>query len=193
MQKKVKQKQRGKSEGSARSRTHSSSARGAWMFFNQHQAAVIGSAAARIIPGDEADPGASEAGVVVYIDRALAGAYADHQAAYRRGITALDSYAQLQFGRAFVELTAANQDQLLQDMEQEKVSGFTNPSALEFFNLLHQHTIEGMFSDPVYGGNRDAVGWKLIGFPGAQYGYSAEEMQASADLSSKRIVTLEDL
>jgi len=50
-----------------------------------------------------------------------------------------------------------------------------------------------MFSGPVYGGNKGAAGWKLIGFPGAQYAYSAEEMRADADLSRKQIVTLKDL
>ena len=50
----------------------------------------------------------------------------------------------------------------------------------EFFGAVRLHTIEGMFCDPMYGGNRDCVGWKLIGFPGAQWGYSAEQMQLSA-------------
>jgi gluconate 2-dehydrogenase gamma chain len=193
MQKEHKGKQRGKSASLGRPDSHPHSAPAAWLFFNQSQAAIVESAAARIIPGDEADPGAREAGAVRYIDRALAGAYADHQGAYRRGTRDLDSYAKLQFGTGFIELTVAHQDRILQDMEQGKASGFTSPTPLEFFNLLHQHTIEGMFSDPVYGGNRDAVGWKLIGFPGAQYGYSAEEMKATADLSRKRIVTLEAL
>ena len=181
----------GKSRGFAQTHKHSES--GALMFFSPYQAAVVEAAAARIIPGNENDPGAREAGVVDYIDRALAGVYADHQGVYRRGISAMDSYAGRKFRKSFIELTEVQQDQVLQDMEEGKATEFTHPSALEFFNLLLQHTIEGMFSDPVYGGNRDAVGWKLIGFPGAQYAYNADEMQADADLSRKRIVTLKDL
>ena len=166
---------------------------GALIFFSPYQAAVVEAATARIIPGDENDPGAREAGVVQYIDRALAGAYAEHQGVYRHGIRAMDSYAERKFRKNFLELTEVQQDQVLQDMEQGKAAGFTHPSAREFFTLLHQHTIEGMFSDPVYGGNKGAAGWKLIGFPGAQYAYSAEEMRADADLSKKQIVTLKDL
>jgi gluconate 2-dehydrogenase gamma chain len=181
----------GKERGFAQPHKHSGSR--ALMFFSPYQAAVVETAAARIIPGDEQDPGAREAGVVQYIDRALAGAYADHQGVYRRGISAMDSYAERKFRKNFIELTEVQQDQILQDMEQGKAVGFTSPSALEFFTTLYQHTLEGMFSDPVYGGNKGAAGWKLIGFPGAQYAYSAEEMQANADLSRKQIVTLQDL
>ena len=53
-----------------------------------------------------------------------------------------------------------------------------------FFAMVWAHTIEGLLCDPAYGGNRDGVGWKLIGFPGAQYGYGAEEMRYGADLTT---------
>jgi gluconate 2-dehydrogenase gamma chain len=181
----------GKSRSFAQTHEHSES--GALIFFSPYQAAVVEAATARIIPGDANDPGAREAGVVHYIDGALAGAYAEHQGVYRHGISAMDSYAERKFRKNFLELTEVQQDQVLRDMEQGKAAGFTHPSALEFFTLLHQHTIEGMFSDPVYGGNKGAAGWKLIGFPGAQYAYSTEEMRADADLSKKQVVTLKDL
>ena len=59
--------------------------------------------------------------------------------------------------------------------------------------MVWAHTIEGLLCDPAYGGNRDGVGWKLIGFPGAQYGYSAEEMRYGADLTTKPLMTLADI
>ena len=77
-------------------------------------------------------------------------------------------------------------------MERGEVRGFGEGSE-NFFTMVWSHTVEGMFSDPAYGGNRNAVGWKLIGFPGAQYGYSGEEMRYGADLSGKRILTLVDI
>jgi gluconate 2-dehydrogenase gamma chain len=185
----------GKEEGFAQPHKHSDKhpESRALVFFNPYQAAVVEAATARIIPGNEQDPGAREAEVVRYIDRALAGPYADHQGVYRRGISAMDGYAERKFRKNFIELTETQQDQLLQEMERGKAGGFTHPSAPEFFAVLYQHTLEGMFSDPIYGGNKGAVGWKLIGFPGAQYAYSAEEMRADADLSTKQIVTLQDL
>ena len=53
-------------------------------------------------------------------------------------------------------------------LEQGKATGFTWPTAQAFFNTLRTHTMEGMFADPIYGGNKDFAGWRLVGFPGAQ-------------------------
>ena len=53
-------------------------------------------------------------------------------------------------------------------LEQGKATGFTWPTPQAFFNTLRTHTMEGMFADPVYGGNKDFAGWRLVGFPGAQ-------------------------
>jgi gluconate 2-dehydrogenase gamma chain len=165
----------------------------ALMFFNPYQAAVIDAATARIIPGDANDPGAREAGVVHYIDMALAGVYADCRTVYRRGISSIDTYARRKLRKRFIDLNESEQDQILKDIEKGNARGFTYRTASDFFALLYQHTIEGMFSDPVYGGNTHAVGWKLLGFPGVQYGYAAEEMRADADLSKKQILSLKDL
>jgi gluconate 2-dehydrogenase gamma chain len=63
----------------------------------------------------------------------------------------------------------------------------------EFFGAVRLHTIEGMFCDPMYGGNRNAIGWKLIGFPGAQWGYSAEQMRLGFDATTIPVKTLADL
>ena len=59
--------------------------------------------------------------------------------------------------------------------------------------MVWAHTIEGLLCDPAYGGNKGAAGWKLIGFPGAQYGYTAEQMQYGADLTKLPIMTLADI
>jgi gluconate 2-dehydrogenase gamma chain len=118
---------------------------------------------------------------------------------YRLGIAGMDSYAQQQYGKSFAILTSDQQDQILKDMEAGKPDTFDGASiqqvatqssvtgvelagrhpsdanltlgARAFFNLLLSHVIAGFFSDPVHGGNRDMIGWKLIGFPGAQMGY----------------------
>ena len=73
-------------------------------------------------------------------------------------------------GQTFAQLDAGKQDQLLKQLETGKID-LAGVSAQGFFALLWQNTVEGFFCDPIYGGNRDMVGWKLIGFPGARYDY----------------------
>jgi gluconate 2-dehydrogenase gamma chain len=147
-------------------------------FFGRRQAATVQALAARIIPTDELGPGAREAGVIHYIDQALAGPYARDQTAYLRGLAALDAYCREQFGTDFVSLAPDQQDQVLADLEAGRASGFTVPSAQEFFTLVWRHTMEGFFCDPMYGGNQDFIGWKLVGFPGPVGFYTPEEMVA---------------
>ena len=137
-------------------------------FFNQDQAATIAAFTERLMPGAPGKPGANEAGVLNYIDLALAGAYADLQDFYRRGLEQLDAYSEQEHKRPFARLDAAAQDQVIAALEAGKAGGFTWPTAQEFFNTVRTHTMEGMFADPIYGGNRDFAGWRLVGFPGAQ-------------------------
>lgn len=98
------------------------------------------------------------------------------QELYRRGIEFLDAYAQSQFEGAFVDLTAEQQDQILTDMNEGNATGFEGPSGKAFFTQLRNDTIEGMFGDPMYGGNRDLVGWTLLGYPGAQRFYTPADI-----------------
>jgi gluconate 2-dehydrogenase gamma chain len=99
------------------------------------------------------------------------------QDVYRNGLAYVDAYSQSQYQKDFIELTADQQDQVLTDMESDKATGFSGPGAKAFFTQLRNDTIEGMFSDPMYGGNRDMVGWKLIGYPGAQRTYSPDDLK----------------
>src|SRR5206468_384234 len=99
------------------------------------------------------------------------------QEIYRRGLGFVDTYVQSKFQKNFVEVPADQQDQILTDMEADKATGFDGPGAKAFFTQLRNDTIEGMFSDPSYGGNQNLVGWKLIGYPGAQRFYTAEDIK----------------
>jgi gluconate 2-dehydrogenase gamma chain len=99
------------------------------------------------------------------------------QEMYRRGIEFVDAYAQEQFEDEFVDLTAEQQDQILTDMDEDTATGFEGPTAKAFFVQLRNDTIEGMFSDPMYGGNRGLVGWTLIGYPGAQRFYTPDDIK----------------
>jgi gluconate 2-dehydrogenase gamma chain len=133
----------------------------------------------RLIPSDGQGPGAKEARAAHYIDRALAGPLASSRAAYTAGLAALDSHARTSKGSAFAQLSAADQDAVLSDVEANRVSGFT-PNGAAFFTMVRAHTIEGTFSDPYYGGNADFVGWDLIGYPGVRVSVAPTEQQLIA-------------
>jgi gluconate 2-dehydrogenase gamma chain len=153
------------------------------VFFNDEHAETVAAFAERLMPDAPGKPGARDANVLNYIDLALAGAYADQQDFYRRGLAQLDAYCRKTHGQPFVKLSAAQQDEVIGALEQGKASDFEFPTAQAFFNTLRTHTMEGMFADPVYGGNKDFAGWKLVGFPGAQLFYT------QADLASTQAFT----
>ena len=101
--------------------------------------------------------------------------------AYRRAIPLLDMHSLERFGTGFVDLDEEQQDAVLTDLEDDAAPVFdSEPTAQDFFALLHRHTVEGMFSDPIYGGNQGMVGWELIGWPAAQRAYTPVELKTEA-------------
>jgi len=159
-------------------------------FFNHDDAATIAAFAERLMPGAPGKPGARDAGVLNYIDLALSGAYADLQDFYRRGLAQLDAYCRKTYHEPFVRLEAARQDEVITALEAGNATEFTWPTPQEFFNTVRTHTMEGMFADPIYGGNKDFAGWRLVGFPGAQPIYTATDMQNKQGFSRTPIVGL---
>jgi gluconate 2-dehydrogenase gamma chain len=166
--------------------------------------------AGRIIPGDAADPGAREAGVVSYIDRTLSGYEANLQGFYSRGVRELDLFSRARHLEPFAALPGALQDVILGELDRGVLLIYTvpdqGPAADEdaalgkptsflasFFALVREQTIQGFFCDPVYGGNRDLVGWRMVGFPGAQWGYSAEQMASGFDATTITPLSLAEL
>ena len=77
--------------------------------------------------------------------------------------------------------------------EAESRDGISHELLHTFFLVVREHTVEGFFCDPIYGGNRGAVGWRLVGFPGAQWGYTAEQMKPGFDATTIPTKTLSDL
>jgi gluconate 2-dehydrogenase gamma chain len=167
----------------------------AYLFLNSIEAAFIEAAVARLIPADDQWPGAIEAGVPNYIDKQLAGAWGAGERLYRGGPwqpgtpsqgyqlpftpaelfrTALDAIDKdlSRSGTPFVRMTAAEQDAYLHGLEAGGKDLGGVPGDV-FFAHLWSCTVEGFFSDPVYGGNRDMVAWRMIGFPGAFASYYA--------------------
>ncbi len=147
-------------------------------FFTAAEAKVVQAAAERIFPSDASGPGATEAGVVIYIDRQLAGPYGRDKYRYTRapfvesgpehGYQGKETPAEVYRAAIrglgdFVALKPAEQDQKLRAIQTSN-----------FFRLLRQHTIEGMFSDPMHGSNANMIGWQLIGYPGPLMSYRDE-------------------
>ncbi|HLN00278.1 MAG TPA: gluconate 2-dehydrogenase subunit 3 family protein [Bryobacteraceae bacterium] len=121
---------------------------------NAAEAREIEAIAAQIIPADDT-PGAREAGVIYFIDRALATFDQDKRALYTEGLKDLQARRDALFpgSQNIAGLQPAQQIRLLHAIEKT-----------DFFELVRTHTALGFFGNPSYGGNRDQIGWKLIGF-----------------------------
>ncbi len=167
---------------------------GPWIFFTAAEATAVEALAERIIPTDPQTPGGREAGCAVFIDRQLAGPYGRAEGLYdrppfvkgtksqgpqsernpgelyRAALAALERYCQSHASKSWVELAPERQDEILQGLEGGTVE-LEGIDGKTFFEHVVKDVQEGFFADPLYGGNRDMCGWKMIGFPGARYDY----------------------
>ena len=170
---------------------------GAYTFLTRVEARFVEAACARIIPSDELGPGALEAGVPMFIDRQLQGKFGlaakwymrgpwqegveeqgyqlplTPQEVYRVCIPALDLHAEETYGRGFADLQGTDQDRILSTLEKGELAVEPLPSTVlsAFWEMLYDNVMQGYFADPAYGGNRDKVGWRLVGFPGVAAAY----------------------
>jgi len=170
------------------------SRKGGLNYLTPEEAREVGAIYDRLIPEDELGIGASQAGCVEFVDRELAGPFGQAASVYRlgpivpgtpqqgpqfkqtpaeryrTGLKDVAAYCQAQHGKIFSALDGEAQDELLRSMESGTLK-LPNTGSADFFALLLQNVREGYLADPMYGGNRGMVGWKLIGFPGARYDY----------------------
>jgi len=153
---------------------------------NAAEARTLEAMVGRLIPSDERGPGAIEAGANRYIDRALGGALSSAREPYRQGLAALEVYARERQGQSFSELEPEQQDLVLAELEANRATGF-NPDSESFFALVLEHTLQGTFSDPAYGGNRDFVGWELLGYPGLRLAVGPAQQAMTADTQLTRL------
>jgi gluconate 2-dehydrogenase gamma chain len=169
----------------------SSNVDGHGAFLNEADGETVAAFTERLMPGAPGKPGARDVGVLNYIDLALAGAYADLQDFYRRGLAQLDAYCRKTYGEAFVRLAAERQDDVIRALEEGKAGEFAWPTAQAFFETLRTHTMEGMLADPIYGGNKDFAGWRLVGFPGGQPLFTPEDLESTRAFTREPIVGLQ--
>ncbi len=171
----------------------------AYGYLSPQEVRFLDAAVERLIPTDELGPGARDAGVSCYIDRQLCGMWGTHgrnyrsgpwregtpeqgfqsrltpQEIYRIGIQEINRYCRGKYDKYFEFLSPAQQDEVLHGLEQGAVD-LVSLSGKLFFTLLWRNTEEGFFADPMYGGNRDKIGWKLLGFPGVASGAYREHL-----------------
>jgi len=168
---------------------------GTWVYLTADEGAAVEALVDRLIPPDPQTPGGKDAGCAVFIDRQLAGSFGSAEGLYMRGpftdgtpqqgdqspltpaaryrqaLAALDKYCRATYaGKSFTQIPDNEKDKLLSGLEKGQVQ-LEGTNGQSFFELLLQNTQEGFFADPVYGGNRNMVGWKMIGYPGARYDY----------------------
>lgn len=176
-----------------------------WQFFTEREVATLGAMVERFIPADELSVSGTDAGCVEFIDRQMNSFYGTFsrlyregpfqkgtpeqgdqsplvpQERYRLGLAALEDYCQASFQQAFHQLPPDRRDQILTGLEKGDIT-LANIDAQLFFKQVLDNTMEGFFADPMYGGNRDMVSWKMIGFPGARYDYRDLIEQHNQDL-----------
>ena len=157
---------------------------GAQSVFSASERKTIEAFADRLVPSDELGPGALECGAVSYIDQALAGALADEKGSFLQGLAELDTYARKAKGAAFADLPPEKKDAILGAMEKGTAEGFESARAV--FARFRRLTLEGMFSDPYYGGNTNFRGWDLIRYPGPRVAVAPDDQQMKVEIKPYR-------
>jgi gluconate 2-dehydrogenase gamma chain len=162
-----------------------------YAFLNLEEAAFVEALVDHMVPADALTPKGTDIGINVYIDRALGGAWGRGDRLYmqgpwkqgtpnqgyqlpltpaqlyRAGIAATNAHCRKAYGKSFDRLDEAQREEVLLGLSGNKITFDDGLPVRVFWSTLYQTVMEGMFSDPIHGGNRNKAGWKLIGFPGA--------------------------
>ena len=162
-----------------------------YAFLNLDEAAFVEALVDHMVPADDLTPSGTDIGINIYIDRALAGAWGKGDRLYmqgpwkrgvpnqgyqlpltpaelyRAGIAATNVHCRSAYGKPFDRLDDRQREEVLVGLSSGKLNFDNGLPARVFWSTVYQTVMEGMFSDPIYGGNRNKAGWRLIGFPGA--------------------------
>jgi gluconate 2-dehydrogenase gamma chain len=161
-----------------------------YAFLNLDEAAFVEALIDHMVPADEVSPKGTDLGVNIYIDRALAGGWGKGDRLYmqgpwklgapsqgyqlpltpaqlyRAGIAATNAHCRKTYGNTFDRITEAQRQEVLTGLSTGKITFDSGLPVRVFWTTLYQTVVEGMYSDPIYGGNRNKAGWAIIGFPG---------------------------
>jgi gluconate 2-dehydrogenase gamma chain len=162
----------------------------AYSYLNLEEQAFVEVLVDHMVPADELSPKGTDIGINIFIDRALAGSWGKGARLYmqgpwkqgvpnqgyqlpltpaelyRAGIPAANAHCVKTYGKTFDKIDEAQREDFLKAWQAGKVTFEGGPPARVFFSMLYQNVVQGMFADPIHGGNRDKAGWKMIGFPG---------------------------
>src|SRR5207245_852085 len=161
-----------------------------YAFLNREEAAFVEALVDHMVPADELTPKGTDIGINIFIDRALADGWGKGERLYmqgpwkrgtpsqgyqlpltpaqlyRAGIEATNAHCSKTYGHSFDRLSEAQREEVLVGLSTAKITFDSGLPVRVFWTTLYQTVMEGMFSDPIYGGNRDKAGWRMIGFPG---------------------------
>jgi gluconate 2-dehydrogenase gamma chain len=160
-------------------------------FLNLDEAAFVEALVDHMVPADDLSPKGTDLGINVYIDRTLAGAWGKGDRLYmqgpwkqgvpnqgyqlpltpaqlyRAGIEATNAYCRKTYGKPFDRLDETQREAVLVGLSTAKITFDSGLPVRTFWGTVYQTVMEGMFADPIYGGNRNKAGWRMLGFPGA--------------------------
>jgi gluconate 2-dehydrogenase gamma chain len=163
--------------------------RDGYTFLTAPEAAFVEAFVDVLVPADELTPSGTDLGLATFIDRQLAGAWGKGDRLYqqgpwaqgapgqgyqlpltpaeffRAGIAEVNRHCKQEYGKEFDRLPAPDKQRVLEDLDKSAMK-LDHLSGKQFFDLAYQATMEGLFADPIYGGNKNKAGWKLIGYPG---------------------------
>ena len=175
-----------------------------YTFFKPQEALFIEAVVDHMVPKDELSPSGTDIGIATYIDRALSGSWGKGDrlymqgpwargtanqgyqlpltpaALYRAGIEGANAHCRKVFGQTFDRCTSEQKETFLRELSGGKITLAGGLPGRTFFGALYQNVMEGMFADPIYGGNRDKACWRMIGFPGVAAN-NAENIKQYAD------------
>jgi gluconate 2-dehydrogenase gamma chain len=161
-----------------------------YTFLQPQEALFVEALVDHMVPKDELTPSGTDIGIATFIDRALGGSWGKGDrlymqgpwgrgtpnqgyqlpltpaALYRAAIEGCNAYCRSTFGETFDRSTADQKETFLKDLSTGKITLAGGLPGRAFFSMFYQNVMEGMFADPIYGGNKDKVGWKMLGFPG---------------------------
>ena len=160
-------------------------------FLNLAEAAFVEALVDHMVPADALSPKGTDIGINVYIDHALAGAWGNGDRLYmqgpwkpgvpnqgyqlpltpaqlyRAGIAATNAHCIKTYGKTFDRLDAAQREAVLVALSAGKLAFDNGLPSRVFWSTVYETVMQGMFADPIYGGNRNKAGWRMLGFPGA--------------------------
>jgi gluconate 2-dehydrogenase gamma chain len=134
-----------------------------YRFFSNDEGACVIALCEQIIPADEKFGGATDAGVIYYIDIQLSGTFKEHATVYRENLEKLQTYCNNEFGKQFQELSSKEQIDVMKIMEGNKMDASQWERPSDFFRLILSHTMQGYYGSPIHGGNKDYMSFDMLG------------------------------